>query len=238
MPGALCPQVVKELRRRHYSLMINSPYTLPLPDLSKQGRAEEQEAEGGEKAEEESLSYSNCTSTLKQAAKQLQEDIPSPAGQGAEQTRGRTGPHTLLHGCKGLSLGLLTPCFCKPVVTVPHTAVKVTATTQGRSFLFVSAPIAASSHTNWSPMQSHQQPVSSSFAGLGICTYSKGPTTGPRRHLIPGCSKALCIHLGPMQLFNATRRQFEIRDVGEEGTFSNGRKMHPYFPFAKGTREL
>lgn len=53
-PGALSPMAVKELR-----LMINLPHTLPLPDLSKQGRAEERKAEGGEKAGEESLGYSN-----------------------------------------------------------------------------------------------------------------------------------------------------------------------------------
>lgn len=130
MPGALCPQVVKELRRRHYCLMINFPHTLPLPDLSKQGRAEEQEAEGGEKAGEESLGYSNCTPTLQRAAKQLQEDIPSPAGQGMEQTRGRTGPHTPLHSCKGLA----HPMFCKPIVPIPHAPVtpsKVTAMMEG-----------------------------------------------------------------------------------------------------------
>lgn len=31
--------------------MINLSHTLPLPDLSKQGRAEERRAEGGEKEE-------------------------------------------------------------------------------------------------------------------------------------------------------------------------------------------
>lgn len=54
IPGALSPTAVKEL-----TLMINLPHTLPLPDLSKQGRAEERKAEGGEKAGEESLGYSN-----------------------------------------------------------------------------------------------------------------------------------------------------------------------------------
>lgn len=56
MPGALRSQAAKELRR-HCSLMINFPHSLPLPDLSKQGRTEEQEAEGGEKAGEESHSW-------------------------------------------------------------------------------------------------------------------------------------------------------------------------------------
>lgn len=91
MPGALCSQVVKELRRRHYSLMINFPHTLPLPDLSKQGRAEEQEAEGGEKAGEESLGYSNSTLTLQLIPKQLQDGTTPPGrtGKGTRQEQER-----------------------------------------------------------------------------------------------------------------------------------------------------
>lgn len=54
LPGALSPMAVKELR-----LMINRPHALPFPDLSKQGKAEERKAEGGEKAGEELLGYSN-----------------------------------------------------------------------------------------------------------------------------------------------------------------------------------
>lgn len=116
IPGALCPQVVKELRR-HYSLMINFPPTLPLPDLSKQGRAEEREAEGGEKAGEESLGCSNCTSTLQLIPKQLRKGSTPPGGtrKGASQERDRRS-HAVVRGAKDPSLCLLTPMFCKPRV--------------------------------------------------------------------------------------------------------------------------
>lgn len=95
--------------------MINFPHTLPLPDLSKQGRAEEQEAEGGEKAGEEPLGYSNCTSTLQLIPKQLHEDTipPSGTGKGASQEQDRHS-HTSLQVAKDLSLCLLAPMFCKP----------------------------------------------------------------------------------------------------------------------------
>lgn len=81
--------------------MINFPHTLPLPDLNKQGRAEEWEAEGGEK---ESLGCSNCTSAVQLILKQLREGANPPGGTGGARTaRSGTGAHTLPYGWQRIS---------------------------------------------------------------------------------------------------------------------------------------
>lgn len=162
MPGALCPQVVKELRRRHYSLMINFPHTLPLPDLSKQGRAEEQEAEGGEKAGEESLGYSDCTLTLQLIPKQLQEGNTPPGGTGKGANQGQDRhAHTLVSGWQRTSpCACSPPCSANPRSTLPHAPIapsKLIAMTEGRSSPFMPVPVAASSHTTCSLTQTYQQ---------------------------------------------------------------------------------
>lgn len=156
--------------------MINFPHTLPLPDLSKQDRAEEREVEGGEKAGEESLCNSNCTSTLQLIPKQLQEAPTDPVGQEKEQAKTRTGAHTPVYGWQ-----MTSPCACSsscsaiPGFTPPHTAAapsKLRAMTEGRSSLFTSIPVATSSHTNCSLIQSHQNPKFCWTAKLPQLTWS------------------------------------------------------------------
>lgn len=100
MPGALSSQTAKELRR-HCSLMINFPHSLPLPDLSKQGRTEEQEAEGGEKAGEESRSWRVTATALN-----FPTDATAAPGMHA---------HLAFPLAQDPPLSLLTPCSAKPL---------------------------------------------------------------------------------------------------------------------------
>lgn len=142
--------------------MINFPHTLPLPDLSKHDRAEEREAEGGEKAGEESLHNSNCTSTLQLIPKQLQEAQPTQR----HRKRSKPGPGQVFTPVYRWQMTppcvCSSPCSANPGFTPPHTTAapsKLRASTEGRSSPFTSIPISASRHTNCSLIQSHQNPV-------------------------------------------------------------------------------
>lgn len=165
--------------------MINFPHTLPLPDLSKQGRAEEREAEGGEKAAEESLGCSNCTSTLQLIPKQLHKGSTPPGGtrKGASQEQDRR-PHAVVRGQRTPPCACSPPCCANPGCTLPYAPVaptKLTATAEGRSSPFASIPVAASSRANCSPIQSHQQPQFLEVLLDPFKVSDKGCRTAPRR---------------------------------------------------------
>lgn len=139
VPGALCSQAVKELRR-HCSLMINFPHSLPLPNLSKQGRTEEQEAEGGEKAGEESRSWRVTATAL---------NFPTDATAASGMHAHLTSPVA-----QDPSLSLLPPCSARPLSLclsdVPRAGLllpELAATMEGSSSPPTAVPISLSSHT-------------------------------------------------------------------------------------------
>lgn len=138
-PGALSPMAVKELR-----LMINLSHTLPLPDLSKQGRAEERKAEGGEKE----MRSRSVTQTKLQLYNWYRSSCtkaaPRAGGTGKALTAG-------FPDAKGLLVLARPQALQSPVLPCCAPAAPSSQPPQREGFPFASLPAAA-------PGPTHQQP--------------------------------------------------------------------------------